>query len=112
MIPWRRRACHSAPAVAESSTHVPHEGLPHPRGATWDGQGTNFALFSANATKVELCLFDRDGKREVERIVLPEHTNEIWHGYVPAVGPATFYGYRVHGPVSYTHLTLPTNREV
>ena len=47
-------------------------GAPHPLGATWDGRGTNFALFSANATKVELCLFDKDGRREIERIVLPE----------------------------------------
>jgi glycogen operon protein len=80
------------------SRRVPHEGLPHPRGATWDGQGTNFALFSAHATKVELCLFDARGERELERIVLPEYTNEIWHGYIPEVGPATFYGYRIHGP--------------
>jgi glycogen operon protein len=73
------------------------EGLPHPIGATWDGQGTNFALFSANATKVEVCLFDRGGKRETDRIELPEYTNQIFHGYLPDVGPGTFYGYRVHG---------------
>jgi isoamylase len=74
------------------------EGLPHPCGASWDGKGTNFALFSANATKVELCLFDERGERELERIALPEYTNQIWHGYLPEVGPATVYGYRVHGP--------------
>ncbi|MET0659899.1 MAG: glycogen debranching protein GlgX [Steroidobacteraceae bacterium] len=74
------------------------EGLPHPRGATWDGKGVNFSLFSAHATKVELCLFDGDGKRELERIELPEYTDEIWHGYVPDIGPGTVYGYRVHGP--------------
>jgi glycogen operon protein len=74
------------------------EGLPHPRGATWDGKGTNFALFSANATKVEICLFDRDGKTETARIELPEYTDQIFHGYLPDVGPGTFYGYRVHGP--------------
>jgi isoamylase len=74
------------------------EGLPHPRGATWDGNGTNFALFSAHATKVEVCLFSHDGKRETDRIELPEYTNQIFHGYLPDVGPATFYGYRVHGP--------------
>jgi isoamylase len=74
------------------------EGLPFPIGAFWDGQGTNFALFSAHATKVELCLFDGDGDREVERIVLPEYTNQIWHGYLPGIGPGTPYGYRVHGP--------------
>jgi isoamylase len=74
------------------------EGLPYPRGAMWDGDGVNFCLFSAHATRVELCLFDDAGKREVRRIDLPEFTNEIWHGYVPGVGPGTIYGYRVHGP--------------
>src|SRR5579871_1846416 len=74
------------------------EGLPHPLGATWDGKGTNFALFSAHATKVEICLFDSTGKTETARIELPEYTDQIFHGYLPDVGPATFYGYRVHGP--------------
>ncbi len=74
------------------------EGSPTPRGATWTGRGVNFALFSANATKVELCLFDDSGEREVERIVLPEYTDEIWHGFLPDARPGTIYGYRVHGP--------------
>ena len=74
------------------------EGQPYPLGATWDGLGVNFALFSANATKVELCLFDRDGRRELERIELPEYTDEVWHGYLPDARPGTVYGYRVHGP--------------
>ena len=74
------------------------EGHPHPRGATWDGQGTNFALFSANATKVEVCIFDSSGERELERVELPEYTNQIWHGYLPDVHPGTPYGFRVHGP--------------
>ena len=74
------------------------EGLPHPLGATWDGVGVNFALFSANATKVELCLFDQEGNTEIERIELPEYTDEIWHGYLPDARPGTVYGYRVHGP--------------
>ncbi|WP_348266411.1 glycogen debranching protein GlgX [Edaphobacter paludis] len=74
------------------------EGYSTKRGATWDGKGVNFALFSRNATKVELCLFSEDGKTELERIVLPEHTNEIWHGYVQDIGPAQRYGYRVYGP--------------
>ncbi|MGY2052597.1 glycogen debranching protein GlgX [Methylobacterium sp. JK268] len=74
------------------------EGRPHPRGATWDGLGVNFALFSAHATKVELCLFDEAGEAEVERIPLPEYTNEVWHGYLPDARPGTVYGYRVHGP--------------
>jgi isoamylase len=74
------------------------EGQPFPLGATWDGIGVNFALFSANATKVELCIFDIDGTTEVERIALPEYTNEVWHGYLPDARPGTVYGYRVHGP--------------
>ncbi len=73
------------------------EGLPYPRGATWDGKGVNFALYSAHATKVEVCLFDREGK-ETERIELPEYRDETWHGYVPDIAVGTFYGYRVHGP--------------
>jgi len=67
-------------------------------GATWDGLGVNFALFSAHATKVELCLFDADGRRELQRIELPEFTDEVWHGYLPDARPGTVYGYRVHGP--------------
>ena len=74
------------------------EGLPHPLGATWDGVGVNFALFSANASKVELCLFDAEGQTELERIELPEYTDEIWHGYLPDARPGTVYAYRVHGP--------------
>ena len=74
------------------------EGSPNPCGATWDGLGVNFALFSAHATKVELCLFDDTGARELERIELPEYSNEVWHGYLPDARPGTTYGYRVHGP--------------
>jgi isoamylase len=74
------------------------EGLPYPLGAKWTGTGTNFALFSANATKVELCLFDATGETEVERIVLPEYTDEIFHGFLEGIGPGTVYGYRVYGP--------------
>lgn len=67
-------------------------------GASWDGRGTNFALFSATAEKVELCLFDSQGRRELERIELPEHHEDVWHGYVNDVSPGQLYGYRVHGP--------------
>jgi isoamylase len=74
------------------------EGSPSPRGAIWNGRGVNFALFSANATKVELCLFDDAGERELERVVLPEYTNEIFHGFLPDARPGQVYGYRVHGP--------------
>ncbi|WP_026283516.1 glycogen debranching protein GlgX [Rhizobium sp. 2MFCol3.1] len=67
-------------------------------GANFDGDGVNFAIFSAHAERVELCLFDETGKTETDRITLPEFTNEIWHGYVPGLQPGTLYGYRVHGP--------------
>jgi glycogen operon protein len=85
-------------AVPEPGSFHIREGLPFPRGATWDGNGTNFAIFSANATKVEICIFDSSGDREIARIALPEYTDQIFHGYLPGVGPGTFYGYRVHGP--------------
>ena len=71
-------------------------GRSHPLGATWDGQGTNFAIFSENATAVELCLFNSEGHEQ--RITLPEVTNHVWHGYLPEVGPGQQYGYRVQGP--------------
>ena len=73
-------------------------GSPSPLGATWDGRGVNFALFSENAERVELCLFDDKGQRETERIVLPEFTNLVWHGYVEGLHPGQLYGYRVYGP--------------
>jgi glycogen operon protein len=73
-------------------------GSPYPLGASWDGRGTNFALFSANATKVELCLFDSSGRREVQRIRLREKTDDVWHGYLSHVSPGQLYGYRVDGP--------------
>ncbi len=74
------------------------EGLPYPIGATWDGKGVNFALFSANAAKVEVCLFDQHGGTELDRVALPEYTDQIYHGWLPDVGPSQVYGYRVHGP--------------
>ncbi|MBF2007510.1 MAG: glycogen debranching protein GlgX [Chlorogloeopsis fritschii C42_A2020_084] len=70
-------------------------GKPYPLGANWDGKGTNFALFSENATGVELCLFDQKGRET--RLELKEKTNFTWHGYVPAIGPGQRYGFRVHG---------------
>ena len=73
-------------------------GSPYPLGANFDGRGVNFALFSAHAEKVELCLFDARGQRELERVVLPEYTDQVWHGYLPEVRPGQLYGYRVHGP--------------
>ncbi len=74
-------------------------GSPYPLGATWDGGGVNFSLFSENATKVELCLFDGpEGNHERERIPLPEQTDQVWHVYLDEVRPGQLYGYRVHGP--------------
>ncbi len=73
-------------------------GSPYPLGATWDGRGVNFALFSAHAEKVELCVFDQDGQREEARIPLREYTDQVWHGYLPDARPGLLYGYRVSGP--------------
>ncbi len=73
-------------------------GRPEPLGANWDGLGVNFSVFSANAEKVELCLFDPSGRREVARLALPECTDEVWHGYLPDARPGQLYGYRVSGP--------------
>ncbi len=74
-------------------------GVPYPQGATWDGQGVNFSLFSENATGVELCLFDHhDDAAESQRITIRERTDLIWHCYLPDARPGQLYGYRVHGP--------------
>jgi glycogen operon protein len=73
-------------------------GKPYPLGATWDGYGVNFALYSENATRVELCLFEDAHGPETERIPLPEVTAHVWHGYLPGVRPGQLYGYRVYGP--------------
>ncbi|MGR6328839.1 glycogen debranching protein GlgX [Sphingomonas sp. XXL09] len=72
-------------------------GSPYPLGATFDGLGVNFAVYSANADRIELCLFDPSGKREIGRIALPECTDEVFHGYLPDAGPGLLYGYRAHG---------------
>jgi isoamylase len=89
----------SAPVLQRSRLRAGHG---FPLGATWTGLGVNFALFSAHATKVELCLFDEQGEREIERIELPEFTDEVWHGFLPDARPGTIYGYRVHGPYEPT----------
>jgi isoamylase len=73
-------------------------GRPYPLGATWDGEGVNFALFSEHAEKVELCVFDPSGRRETNRIQLREQTDQVWHCYLPEARPGLVYGYRVHGP--------------
>jgi glycogen operon protein len=73
-------------------------GKPYPLGATWDGAGVNFALFSENASGVELCLFDGDDARRETRLRMTEQTQQVWHMYLPEARPGQFYGYRVHGP--------------
>ena len=74
-------------------------GRPYPLGATWDGIGVNFALFSENATAVELCLFNHeDDASESAKIQIREQTDQVWHVYLPEARPGQLYGYRVHGP--------------
>ncbi len=73
-------------------------GRAFPQGATWDGAGVNFALYSEHAEQVELCLFDDTGRRELQRIALPEQTGKVWHAYLPELRPGALYGYRVYGP--------------
>ena len=87
-----------APARALVTPRAVWRGRPYPLGATWDGAGVNFALFSKHAERVELCLLDPRGRREVERVVLRERTDFIWHCYLPEARPGLIYGYRVHGP--------------
>lgn len=77
-------------------------GEPYPLGATWDGEGVNFALFSEHAEQVELCLFDVKGRRETARIGLREQTDQVWHCYLPEARPGLLYGYRIHGPYEPT----------
>ncbi|MBA4263569.1 MAG: glycogen debranching enzyme GlgX [Comamonadaceae bacterium] len=73
-------------------------GKPYPRGATWDGMGVNFALFSESAERVELCVFDASGRNEIARLTLREQTDQVFHGYLPQARPGLLYGYRVYGP--------------
>ncbi len=74
-------------------------GQPYPLGATWTGLGVNFAIYSAHATKVELCLFESaEARRPSVCVPLPEHTDMVWHGHFPDIHPGQLYGYRVHGP--------------
>ena len=76
-----------------------YPGSPYPLGATWDGEGVNFALYGGNSTAVDLCLYDpTDHKKEIAKIKLTEHTHQIWHVYLPDIQPGQLYGYRVHGP--------------
>ncbi len=87
-----------APARAFVTPSTLWRGRAYPLGATWDGSGVNFAVFSKHAERVELCLFDPKGRREIERIDLVDRTDFVWHGYLPDARPGLLYGYRVHGP--------------
>jgi isoamylase len=87
-----------APARAVVAPSAVWRGRPYPLGATWDGAGVNFALFSKHAERVELCLFDPRGRREIERVALRERSDFVWHCYLPEVRPGLLYGYRLHGP--------------
>jgi isoamylase len=78
-------------------------GSPYPLGATWDGLGTNFAVFSANAERIDLCLFDPSGKRQIAVFALPERTDEVWYGYLPNAQVGLVYGYRAYGPYEPQH---------
>ncbi|WP_206934863.1 glycogen debranching protein GlgX [Roseococcus thiosulfatophilus] len=78
-------------------------GRADPLGAHWDGLGVNFAVFSAHAERIDLCLFDPAGRREIARLPLPECTDEVWHGYLPEARPGMLYGYRAHGPYDPRH---------
>src|ERR1700761_5963949 len=81
--------------------HLPEKldaGKPYPLGSHWDGLGVNFAVFSAHADKIELCLYDQAGRREIARLPLPECNEEVWHGYLPHASPGLIYGFRAYGP--------------
>jgi len=78
-------------------------GVHYPLGAHLDGRGVNFAVFSANATRIELCLFDARGRKELARLPLPECTDEVWHGYLPEAEAGLVYGYRAYGPYEPQH---------
>jgi len=92
-----------APARSVVAPSTVWRGRAHPLGATWDGAGVNFALFSKNAERVELCLFDPRGRRQIEGVELRERTDFVWHCYLPDARPGLLYAYRVHGPQDGPH---------
>src|SRR5258706_5070237 len=75
-------------------------GHPWPLGAIFDGAGVNFAVYSSSAERIEVCLFDPAAAHEIGRFDLPEYTDEVWHGYLPAAQPRLIYGLRAHGPLA------------
>jgi isoamylase len=92
-----------APARSLVAPSTVWRGRPYPLGATWDGAGVNFALFSKNAERVELCLFDPRGRREIERVEVRERTDFVWHCYLPEARPGLLYAYRAYGPSDGPH---------
>jgi isoamylase len=92
-----------APTRSLVASRAAWRGRPYPLGATWDGAGVNFALFSKHAERVELCLFDPRGRREIERVPLAERSDFVWHCYLPEARPGLLYAYRVHGPHDPEH---------
>jgi isoamylase len=84
--------------MASQNQPIVWPGKPYPLGASWDGEGVNFALFSEHAERVELCMFDKTGRRELHRVNIREQTDQVWHCYLPEARPGLLYGYRVHGP--------------
>ena len=106
---YARSAPHRVAARSADSPIRIWPGDPYPLGATWNGLGVNFAIFSEHATRVELCLFDSaEATAESECIPLPEQTDMVWHGYLPDVRPGQLYGYRVHGPYDRRRATGST----
>ena len=93
----------SPPPAAAGASAACHSGRPWPLGATRVEGGVNFAVYASAAERVEICLFDRSGTREEQRIALPARTDDVWHGLVPGIGPGTLYGLRVHGPYDPLH---------
>jgi isoamylase len=99
MITARKPKGRKGGTAAAKAAHATRPGTPYPQGATWDGKGVNFSLFSAASEGAELCLFDRaDATTESRRIPISERTNGVWHIYIPDLAPGQLYGYRVHGP--------------
>jgi len=97
--PGRAGIEHKEGGTVERQSVRTWPGRPYPLGATWDGEGVNFALFSDNATAVELCLFEGpQAVKESHRLRIEERTDQVWHVYLPEVRPGQHYGYRVHGP--------------
>jgi isoamylase len=89
--------------MANSLPNRLETGAPYPLGSNWDGLGVNFAVFSANAQQIELCIFDPMGHKELAHLPLPECTDEVWHGYLPGAHPGSVYGFRAYGPYQPQH---------